>query len=185
MKVYCLSILLILFIFAPVCFIFAQENNNVQMPVRISIPSVSLVSFAVSKASKSHLRGKGSEQIITPTSHDTTWLNYSSIVDGNSTNTICVNINSVDIPFEVVVKLNIGEDVGAGTGAMGKSTGQIALSENPQAIVTDIGTCYTGQGPKKGHQLTYTWEWLPPYDVDHSSLDDIQLSVLCTFAAVK
>lgn len=178
-------ILLLLFIlFLPVELVFSQDNI-VQMPVKVSIPSVSLVSFAGSTKQLKDIRNKGTEQTITPSTLDTTWLNYSSIIDGNSTNSICVNINSGYLPAEVVVKLNVGEDVGAGAGTMGKSTGQISLTEYPQAIVTDIGTCYTGQGINKGHQLTYSWEWKPPYDADHSSIDDVKISVICTLAAGK
>lgn len=185
MKEYSQNLILLFIFLLNVGILPAQENNSVQLPVRISIPTVSLVGFAGSKAQLTNFSGKGAEHIITPTTIDTTWLNYSSIVDGLSTNSICININSGVLPAEVVVKLNIGEDVGAGAGTMGKSAGQIALTDYPQPIVTDIGTCYTGQGTKKGHQLTYSWEWKPPYDVDHSSIDDIELSIICTFAAGK
>jgi len=185
MKVFFRSILLISIILWTESFVSAQEDNSAQMPVKVSIPPVSMVSFAGSKTNLKNSASKQTEQFITSSTIDTTWLNYSSIIDGNSTNSICVNINSGSKPTEVEVKMNIGEDMGAGAGKLGKSTGQILLNEYPQTIITDIGTCYTGMGPGKGHQLTYSWEWKPPYDVDHSSFEDIVLSVICTLAAGK
>lgn len=184
MKLFYSSLLLIVGWLSPGWSVSAQENNVVETPVKVSIPSVSLVGFA---GSDMHLTytGKGAEQVITPSRLDTTWLNYSSIVDGKTTNSISANINSGNLPAEVVVKLNVGDDVGAGAGTMGKSTGQIELSEYPQAVITDIGSCYTGQGPKKGHSLTYSWEWPSTYGVDHSSVNNIEISVIYTLTADK
>jgi hypothetical protein len=163
----------------------AQENNQVQMPVRVSIPTVSLVGFAGSGVHTTNMAGKGAVQKITPATLDTTWLNYSSVVDGHSTNSLSASIASGNLPVEVVVKLKIGEDVGAGAGAMGKPTGEIALNEYPQVVVTDIGTCYTGLGPKKGHPITYTWEGLPPSRTDHPSEEKIEISVIYTLTSSK
>lgn len=178
------NLLLIPIFLLPVWIISAQESNVVHMPVKVSIPTVSLVSFAGSDAHFTNSSGKGAVQKITPSTKDTTWLNYSSVIDDKSTNSISASIISGNLPVEVVVKLNVGEDAGAGAGTVGKPTGVISLSEYPQTIITDIGTCYTGQGAKKGHPITYTWEWLPPYEADHSSIDNnIEISVIYTLIA--
>jgi len=180
------NLFLIQIILLPVWIATAQESNIVHMPVKVSIPTVSLVSFAGSDAHFTTIPGKGAIQKITPSTKDTTWLNYSSVIDDKSTNSISASIISGNLPVEVVVKLNIGEDVGAGAGTMGKPTGIISLNEYPQTVITEIGTCYTGQGSKKGHPISYSWEWLPPYDVDHSSIDDnIEISVIYTLIADK
>lgn len=166
--------------------IFAQEQDNVVvLPVTVSIPPISLVGFASSDAKLNNVTGKGAEQIITPSIVNKTWINYTSIVDGNSSNSISVNLNTRNLPAEVIIKLNIGNDVGAGAGKVGTPIGQITLSQYPQSIITDIGSCYTGLGAQKGHQLTYSWEWLPPYDVDHSSIDSLEVSVSYTLTAGK
>ena len=185
MKIFYRILLLICIILSPVGFVSAQENNMAQMPVKVSIPTVSLVGFAGSDTHLTYIQGKGAVQKITPSTIDTTWLNYSSVIDGNSTNSISVNIISENFPAEVVVKLNVGEDVGAGAGTMGRPTGKIALNEYPQAVITDIGTCYTGQGPKKGHPITYSWEWPPSYDANYSSNDNMEVSVIYTLTAGK
>lgn len=165
--------------------ISAQVKNVVEMPIVFSIPSVALVDFAGSDKRITFVPGKGAEQIITPSTLDKTWINYSSIVDGKYTNSISVQITSGNLPADIRIKLEIGEDAGAGAGTMGKSTGNTALSRYPREIITGIGSCYTGRGTKKGHQLTYSWEWLPPYDFDHSSIDSLEISVTYTLTASR
>jgi hypothetical protein len=163
----------------------AQNTNVVQMPIVFSIPAIALVDFAGSDRRITFIAGKGAEQIITPSTLDKTWINYSSIVDGNSTNSISVNLSSDNVPVEIRIKLDISPDAGAGAGKTGKPTGQIILTGYPQEIITGIGSCFTGRGTLKGHQLTYSWEWLPPYDVDHSSIDNIEISVTYTVTSTK
>jgi hypothetical protein len=163
----------------------AQDQNRVTMPIVFTIPSLALVDFAGSDIRITFVTGKGAEQIITPSTLDKTWINYSSIVDGKSTNNISVNLSSMNMPPEIRIKLEVGKDVGAGAGTTGKPIGQITLTSYPQDIITGIGSCYTGRGVQKGHQLTYSWEWLPPYDVDHSLIDNIEISVTYTITTVK
>ena len=163
----------------------AQGKNTVETPIVFTIPAIALVDFAGSDAHITFTSGNGAEQIITPSTLDKTWINYSSIVDGNSTNSISVNLSSDNIPVEIRIKLNISQDAGAGAGTIGKPNGQITLTGYPQEIITGIGSCYTGRGTLKGHQLTYSWEWLPPYDVDHSTIDNIEISVTYTLTSTK
>lgn len=150
------------------------------MPVMVRISSFSLVDLAGSDKRTVFISGKGAEQIITPSTFDKTWLNYSSIVDGNSTNVITVNITYKNLPAEVSIKLNVGESMGTGAGKTGKPIGPIRLTNYPQDIIVDIGSCYTGRGIHNGHQLTYTWEWPSPYLIDQSALDDIEIAVTYT-----
>ena len=164
---------------------FAQDNS-VKMPIVLSIPAIALVDFAGSDTRVTfNSDSKGIEQIITPSTLDKTWINYSSVVDGKSTNNISVNLSSMNTPPEIRIKLDVGKDVGAGAGTTGKPIGPITLTPYPQDIITGIGSCYTGRGAQKGHQLIYSWEWLPPYDADHSSIDNIEISVTYTITTVK
>jgi hypothetical protein len=185
MKLLSFSLLLFLIIISSWKMVSAQSSNVVQMPIVFSIPAIALVDFAGSDRRITFVAGKGAEQIITPSTLDKTWINYSSIVDGNSTNSISVNLSSDNIPVEIRIKLNISPDAGAGAGTIGKPNGQITLTGYPQEIITGIGSCYTGRGTLKGHQLTYSWEWLPPYDVDHSTIDNIEISVTYTLTSTK
>lgn len=179
------SLMILIIFMLPKVLLFGQKNSTVEMPVIISIPAIALLNFAGSDKGLTYIQGKGAEQIITPSTLDKTWINYSSIVDGNSTNTISVNISSGNLPVEVVVKLNVGKDNGAGGGSVGQPTGQVTLSQYPQAIITDIGSCFTGQGIQKGHQLTYSWEWMPPYEYNPSIIENFEIAVMYTLTAGK
>lgn len=163
----------------------AQNKNIVEMPIVFSIPAIALVDFAGSDKKITFIPGKGAEQIITPSTLDKTWINYSSIIDGKSTNSISVQLTSGNLPADIRIKLDVGEDAGAGAGTMGKPIGQIDLSQYPREIITGIGSCYTGRGIQKGHQLTFSWEWLPPYNYEHTSIDSLEISVMYTFTASK
>ena len=185
MKISYLGCLLLVIILSQCGMVSAQNTNIVEMPIVFSIPSIALVGFAGSDTHITYVSDKGAEQIITPSTLDKTWINYSSIVDGNSTNSISVNLSSDNIPVEIRIKLDISPDAGAGAGTIGKPTGQITLTGYPQEIITGIGSCFTGRGTLKGHHLTYSWEWLPPYDIDHSSIDNIEISVTYTLTSTK
>ena len=52
--------------------------------------------------------------------------------------------------------LTIGKDASAGVGTTGSPSGKVILSRYPQNIITDIGSCYTGRGINKGHQLFFS-----------------------------
>ena len=158
----------------------AQDKNSVTMPLKLSIPAFALFDFAGSDTRFTYLNGKGAEQIITPSTLDKTWINYSSIIVGNSTSSISVNLSSGDLPAEIQIKLDVGQDAGAGGGTTGKPIGQITLTPYPQEIIADIGSCYPGRGTQKGHQLSYSWEWLTPDDVNRSLPDNIEVSVTYT-----
>lgn len=185
MKLLSYSLLLFIIVISSGRKVSGQNSNVVQMPILFSIPTIALVDFAGSDRRITFIAGKGAEQIITPSTLDKTWINYSSIVDGNSTNSISVNLSSDNIPVEIRIKLDISPDAGAGAGTIGKPTGQITLTGYPQEIITGIGSCFTGRGTLKGHHLTYSWEWLPPYDIDHSSIDNIEISVTYTLTSTK
>lgn len=185
MKLSYRSLLLLFIILSSRGMVSAQDKNIVKMPIVFSIPAIALVDFAGSDKRITFISGKGAEQIITPSTLDKIWINYSSIVEGKSTNSISVQISSGNLPAEIRIKLDVGQDAGAGAGTMGKPIGQIALSPYPMEIITGIGSCYTGRGTQKGHQLIYSWEWMPPYDFEHSSIDSLAISVIYTFTASK
>lgn len=157
------------------------QNNVARMSLNLDIPAVSIIDFAGTENKISFNSGKGAEQIITPSTFDKTWLNYSSIVEENTTNIISVNLSAWNLPSNMAIRLKVGENAGAGAGATGKPVGQILLSKYPQQVITGIGSCYTGRGIKKGHQLIYTWEGLFPADEDEdSSIDNIEIAVTYT-----
>ncbi|MFM9943589.1 MAG: hypothetical protein ACKVQB_09225, partial [Bacteroidia bacterium] len=45
---------------------------------------------------------------------------------------------------------------GQGAGTTGTPSSIITLSTSDQTLISAIGTCYTGDGTSKGHNLTYS-----------------------------
>lgn len=163
----------------------SAQNNVVEMPIVLNIPTVSLIDFSGSEKKIIFKSGSGAEQIITPSTIGKTWINYSSIVDGKSTNNIAVQLRSGNLPTEVDIMLEVSEDSGAGAGKTGKSAGKIKLTDFPQEIISGIGSCYTGRGSGKGHQLVFSWEWKSPYDKIYSNFDNIEIAVIYTLTNTK
>lgn len=152
------------------------QDNVTKLPVSLSIPAKANISLAGSDL-KLSLVSKDNEQkqVITPNSSASIWINYSSVVENNSSNAIFVSLFSNSLPAEISIKLTIGEDEGLGTGEVGKPTEPIILSSFPQSIITNIGSCFTGKGEGKGHKLTYSWKLAPNYDPDLLKLEDLQV----------
>jgi len=163
----------------------AQESNTARFPVQLSIPPKASINLAGMDIDSSLVNVKSTVQILTPTSAKKIWINYSSVVEKDSKNTICASLSSGDLPAEVIIKLQISEDVGKGAGEMGKPSEPIVLSDYPQAIITDIGSCYTGQGAGKGHLLTYTWEFAPKYDPEDINIEDLNFKVYVIYTIVN
>lgn len=163
----------------------AQENVT-RLPVSLSIPAKANISLAGSDL-KLSLVSKDNEQkqVISPNSTASLWINYSSVVENNSSNAIFVSLFSNSLPAELSIILSIGEDEGLGTGEVGKPTEPIILSSFPQSIITNIGSCFTGKGEGKGHKLTYSWKLAPNYDPDLLKLEDLQVEADVIYTIVN
>lgn len=161
----------------------AQNNNTAEMAITVSIPAVALIDFV----GNGHLITFNSpnqvEQIITPSTLNKTWLNYSSIIENGATNYITVHISSGNLPPESTINLQISEDGGAGAGKMGIPSAQITLSHYPQNIITDIGSCFTGRGSERGHQLTYLWKNIDDYSKSLYSKNEYVITVTYTISS--
>jgi hypothetical protein len=161
----------------------AQDLNITQLPVQLIIPPKACINLATSESDTLNL--KKTEQVLSPNSNNKAWINYSSVVDKNTTNSICASLSSNNLPPEIIVVLHISENYGEGTGKLGKSAGPINLSDFPQEIITDIGTCFTGEGWGNGHLLTYTWELAPGASAKDIDIDDINLEIRVIFTIVN
>jgi hypothetical protein len=172
-----LCLLLLLPMLAPLS-LFAQQDdddNTTKVPVQMAIPPSAKLSLAGSDLGFAVAQGtgNGAQQILSPSTVGEVWINYSSVVEANTTNTIYASLSSDDLPPEVSIKLKIGKDAGAGNGQVGKPADPIILHSFPQPIISNIGSCYTGQGLKKGHQLTYSWDLKANYNPEVLTKEDL------------
>jgi hypothetical protein len=143
-----------------------EKDNTAKLPIQMAIPPSARLSMGSSELQFSIFKTVGNEKKLAPSTVDSIWLNYSSVIEHNSTNTISASLSTGDLPAEVAIKLTVGSDVGAGYGQVGKPTMPVYLSTYPQPIITDIGSCYTGMGNNKGHLLIYSWELNKGYDAE-------------------
>jgi len=56
----------------------------------------------------------------------------------------------------MILSVVADKDAGAGDGTMGTPTNSLVLDNKAQNIITGVGSAYTGNGPTRGHRLTYT-----------------------------
>lgn len=153
----------------------AQDSNETKLPVLLSIPAKASLAIAGSLPSFSFKQDATVKQVISPTISDKIWINYSSVVEVGSTNSIYASLNPGDLPAEVSIRLTPESYSGTGRGQFGLPTAPIILSTYPQACITNIGTCYTGTGINNGHALSFSWLLDPEYDPDRGSMEGLQI----------
>ncbi len=83
------------------------------------------------------------------------WLNYSSIVGAGKTRSISAQVDGT-LPGGTTITVAAANPAGVGNGALGTAvTDPTELKTTGVTIISDIGSCYTGDGPKNGSKLTY------------------------------
>ena len=164
--VFFISFVLIFPLFSQIA--VGQETNTTHVRLNLKIPPIALINFAVENDQVINhsyaLSSNQVEQTITKTDVDKTWLNYTSIVNSGSTNYITANISSGALPSDVSLHLAVSTDAGQGAGALGTPVGEITLTNYPQNLIINIGSCYTGAGVNKGRLLNYIWDNPESYD---------------------
>lgn len=90
---------------------------------------------------------------------DSKWLNYTILLKEQEPHySITAQVAGGQIPPGITIRLRAGSYIGPGDGETGVPIGEIILSEIPQVIIENIGTCHTGNGLYVGHQLFYRIE---------------------------
>lgn len=147
---------------------WAQNSNTTHVSVDLTLPPVALIGLAtVDQQIISHSFSFSSnqvQQVITKTNVDQTWLNYSSVVSTGNANYITANISSGFLPSDVLLHVSVGSPVGSGKGALGTPVGIITLTHDPQNLIVNIGSCYTGVGANNGRLINYSWDNPESYD---------------------
>lgn len=160
-----------------------EKDNTAKLPIQMAIEPSAKLSMGSSELKFSIFKLVGNEKVLAPSTVDSIWLNYSSVIQNNTTNTISASLATGDLPAEVSIKLIVSPDAGGGYGQVGKPTMPIFLSTHPQPIITDIGSCYTGIGNDKGHLLKFTWELNSGYDLDvlkYEQISNLMIRVIYT-----
>jgi len=151
-----------------------DSQSTAKHDIKVGIPSYSLV--GVSSTSAIDLKpgvpsaaGEGLNFSASSASDESIWLNYSSILEGETSNSISVKMTG-DLPSGVSIELIASSDAGKGKGETGSAKNtKITLDGQGQDIITGIGNCYTGTGSGSGHKLTYSLK-MSNEDVNYKKL---------------
>ncbi len=145
---------------------FAQDNNDkdeASHAVVINIKSHALVDVESEKGEAQFInlspeapKEAGLGLDFSKATDNSLWLNYSSIVKQKQARTVSVSMKE-ELPKGVELYLAASKDVGEGKGKVGDASAEEQkLSANGVKLVTGIGSCYTGNGYKKGHNLKFS-----------------------------
>ena len=148
-----------LFLFLLVIGNLSAQDNVGSHKINLQIPEVALIN--VYSNSDISLGNTSVIEAGDPLSfedvNNIVWINYSSVIGSQSSRDISIRISEGTIPAGVKLYVKVAEDMGAGSGTMGKPISSTQeLTENPLTIITDIGSAYTGAGANKGSNVQYT-----------------------------
>ena len=84
------------------------------------------------------------------------WINYSSVIsrENEPSRKVAVAITSGQVPAGTRLEVQASPAV-EGSGQLGQPVDVVTLSDQYQDLITGIGSAFTGNGPRYGHQLTY------------------------------
>ena len=143
------------------CTVFSQKNAD-SHTITINTPEVALISIHNSNSSIKLEGNKVTEagkKVEFNSLNNNTWINYSSIIGSNSepNRHVTIEVSEGNIPDGLNLIVQANNDAGKGDGKVGKaiSTSQV-LVKSPIKLIEEIGSCYTGVGVNKGHNITYS-----------------------------
>lgn len=142
---------------------FSQDTNTDSHTLTVTIPEVALLDLETSANRNFTLAFTGpigteaGKRIQNPLPNADIWINYTSIVTASGPDVSRdVNVTSSVInPAGTAFSATAASDAGAGAGTVGTTLGNVSVDNTIQPIITNVGSCYTGNGPAKGHKLTY------------------------------
>lgn len=146
----------------------AQDNTSASHRIKLEIPDIALVDIESDGNTEINLAliapEEGGEAVqVDQANNSSLWLNYSSLYNQNTSvnngksRTIYARIVSGTLPSGLILNLQATAATNDGKGQKGtpEST-SVVLNAQDQSIIANIGSCFTGSGAGKGHQLNYS-----------------------------
>jgi hypothetical protein len=143
------------------CSVNAQDSKTDNHTVNVTVPEVALLDLEQTSARNFTMTfvapTEAGLKLSNPLTDTRMWLNYTSIVTASGPDMsrmvkVKTSVNpppGITFSVEATPTAAVGKVGTTGTGA------QVTLDINDSDLVTGIGSCYTGDGNAKGHQLTY------------------------------
>jgi len=165
---------------------FAQWEEG-ELNVSFSIPPIALVDIEPAVDNSIHFtvvpstESGASPQIRKTSSGESLWINYScALQNAQNSRSIVAEISGGVLPDGVSLNVEASGYQGSGNGQFGQPTGKVALSSQPQAIITNVGNCFTGDGQNNGHLLTFSIEVSDYAKI--STADEASFTILYTLS---
>ncbi len=106
------------------------------------------------------------------------WLNY-TVVKSNAYSTKRINLSTTasNFPVGMSLKLKVDPDANLGKGDIGTPVAgftDLIPDASPVELISNIGSCYTGNGANKGHNLHFKLDYDNTYyDELHTNFNTI------------
>ena len=140
----------------------AQDTNSDAHTLTVNIPEVALLDIeggASATLSPTAPTEAGNPIDFTADTDNSLWLNYSSIIGTapDDSRTVKVSVAGT-LPTGSNLIVTAGAATAGGGGTKGTSAGAVTLAAvaTDYTVISGIGSCYTGDGASKGHNLTYS-----------------------------
>jgi len=138
------------------------EQRTDSHNVTIGIPNVALLDLESTTANNNITLNAtaptlAGEKVVFNQTNNDLWINYSSIVSGNATRKVTVQITGT-VPSGLDLTVTAAAYSGNGKGTTGLANVNSSFTLNGGAahtIIESIGSAYTGEGANNGHNLTY------------------------------
>ncbi len=137
----------------------AQDSRKDAHNVKVNVPKVALLDLESDGSKTITLAPTAPDEAgefldFSKSKNDDLWINYSSVIGRSGQRKVVVAVTDGKIPggldlFVTASKPNYGK------GNLGEPTGKVELNRTPKDVIKGIGSCYTEDGPRKGHRLNY------------------------------
>lgn len=172
------QLLLIALMWTPLSTILAQDALQAEHEVNVSftVPKTNIIDIASLNGNDITFSPTEIASIADGANFSLTnselWLNYTVIkANAFSPKRINVSVDAINFPTGMSLKLKVDPDEGQGKGDMGTPVAgysELVPDAAPVELITDIGSCYTGNGPNNGHNLHFQ------LDYDNTFYDELQ-----------
>jgi len=160
----------------------AQWNSG-NINVRFSLPEIAVLDIEPELGNVEFNIGApglaGGEPVVEHVSIETVWLNYTSaILKNGNRRSINAQISEGSVPDGISLYIEASVASSFGSENQGTPVGKVQVSSQPRPIISGIGSCFTGDGIGKGHEIQY---FLEISDFDQiKSIEDQVFTVLYT-----
>ncbi|MDO9510277.1 MAG: hypothetical protein Q7J34_00835 [Bacteroidales bacterium] len=161
-KQYLIIRLAIILVFSCFSVLLNAQSNKDSHSLGLSIPEIALLDIEPSGGNSVTMAFPfngidAGQSIIQSVDNSDSWINITSIVQATKTRKVTVEMNG-DLPDGTFLKVSAKDYSGKGEGTHGQVISQIILSNEPQDLIANIGSCYTGNGIGNGYNLHYSWQ---------------------------